>query len=220
MPNLGPTIRLGIPVPTLAAQTTPPPDLPRPPLVESLLFERPLPAAVAIFLVAGMLAWNALSRGRGRTLLAAALLAALAAGWATLATLVTTDREAVSRRSRELVLAVAQVRIDRVDNILDQDATLTYFRAPAGLARAEILREIERTLGGEYRVKEARVNSVQAAIDGPNLAQTRVHVTVIPEATQFPHQSWWRLDWRRGPDQVWRAFSIEPLAIAGAPADR
>lgn len=202
-------------MPILAIQVSPPPDLPRPPWLESLLFERPLPAVVALLLIAAIVAWTGWSRGRSRMLLAASAVGLLAAGWGAMAMLVTTDREAVSRRSRDLVHAVAHVRIAQVAQLLDQDATLTYFRAPSGLDRDGILREVERTLGGEYRVKEARVNSVQAAIDGPNLARTQVHVTVVPQATQFPHQSWWRLDWRRGTDRTWRAFSIEPLAISG-----
>lgn len=202
-------------MPILAIQVTPPPDLPRPPLFESLLFERPLPAVVALLLIAAIVAWTGWSRGRSRMLLVALAVGMLAAAWGAVATLVTTDREALSRRSRDLVHAVADVHIARVAEILDQDATLTYFRAPVGLDRDGILREIERTLGGEYRVKEARVNSVQTAIDGPNLARTQVHVTVVPHATQFPHQSWWRLDWRRGTDRTWRVFSIEPLVISG-----
>ncbi|MBM4107401.1 MAG: hypothetical protein FJ255_01065 [Phycisphaerae bacterium] len=199
-------------------QVTPPPDLPRPPLWEALLFERPLPAVVALLLVAAIVAWTGLAGGRRRALLIALAMAALAPAWCALAVLVTTDREAVARRSRDLVRAVADVRVADVARILDQDATLAYFRAPAGLDRDGILREVERTLGGAYRVNEARVGRVQATLDGPDLARTQVKVTVVPEATAYPHLSYWRLDWRRGDDGVWRVFAIEPLAIAGVRA--
>jgi hypothetical protein len=189
-------------------------------MVESLLFERPLPAVVALLLIAAVVAWTGHSRGRPALLRTAAVVVLLAGAWGAAGALVTTDREAVSRRSRELVAAVAAVRTSDVAAILDRDATLTYFRAPAGLDREAILREVERTLGGEYRIREARVGEVQAKIDGPNLARTQVRVTVVPEATGLPHLSWWRIDWRRGTDGTWRAFSIEPLVITGVPAAR
>lgn len=203
---------------TLGLQLPRPSDLPSPPLLESLLFERPLPAVVALLLIAAILAWSGFSRGRGRTIAGAVALGVLAAAWGGLALAITTERETLARRSRDLVAGVAAVRLDAVADLLDQDATLTYFQRPLGVDREGILREVERTVGGPYRLREARVGQVQATLDGHNLGRTQVRVTVVPDATGYPHLSYWRLDWRKGGDGVWRVFAIEPLAIAGVRA--
>lgn len=196
-------------------QIEPPPDLPAPPMLETLLFERPLPALVGLAVVAAAVGYAGVSRARKPMVVAAAAILLLGAGLFATAASVTTDRERVLEGSRRLVDAVAGARVSELDALLDRDARLLYFVTPAGLDKPGILERVGRDMTGPYRVREHTVQDVQAARDGPDLARTQVKVTVVPESTGFPHLSYWRLDWRRGPDGTWRVFSIEPLAIAG-----
>jgi hypothetical protein len=208
-------------------QSNPPPPLPSGPLWERLILENPWPTAgvLAILAVAALAFLNRVDGDRSlgriplRTLVAAALtlvgVAVLVVGMS-----VTTHREELRAATTALVDATAKRDLDRLDRLLAPDARLHLTVQSAGLPgpiihREQILSLVDDVLGRRYPLKEHRVMEVQAALDGPRVARTQVRVRVVPEATEFPHTSWWRVDWRRDADRWW-VVGIEPLDVPGA----
>ena len=200
------------------------PALPSPPIFERLFFEQPL--APAAFLVLAALAAAFILNNRGklaRGVLLGSLLMALGLGVYTLGAVVTTERERMARATRDLVDAVATVDIPATDRLLAPDARLfSRFRAPGlsapqqGMDKAGILAAVPAALG-QYPLKEHAVQQVQAQSTGRGIGVTQVQVRVVPEATAFPHTSWWRISWRRD-GEVWRATAIEPVDVPFASA--
>jgi hypothetical protein len=200
------------------------PALPSPPILERLFLEQPL--APAAFLVLAALAAALILNSRGklsRGLLVGSLLLALGLGVYILGSIVTTERERMARATRELVDAVATVDIPAADRLLAPDVRLfSRFRAPGlsapnqGMDKTGILAAVPAALG-QYPLKEHAVQQVQAQSTGRGVGTTQVQVRVVPEATAFPHTSWWRISWRRD-DDVWRATAIEPVDVPFASA--
>ena len=201
----------------------PPPELPRPPLWESLLLESPavLVAALMGLGVVVLLVLRRAGRPRGGTL-AAGVLVLLGVAAAVLALFVETDREAVTAATRGLVRATAAVDRPGMDRLLAQDARLLGgldvdgLRSPgAGLTKPAILDRVADVLGRRYPLESATVVECQAEVAGSNTARTQAHVRVRLAGWGVPHNSWWRLEWRRDPDG-WRAVTIFPVSLDGA----
>lgn len=208
--------------------SNPPPPLPPGPLWERLILENPWPTAgaLAVLAVAVLALMSRVDGGRAvgripvRTILAAGL---VVAGGAIMAVgmSVTTDREQLRAGTASLVDATAAQDMERLEVLLAPGAQLHVpLRVPIGagptVPREQIFALVEDVLGRRYPLKEHRVMEVQATLDGQRVGRTQVRVRVVPEATQFPHTSWWRVDWVRGDDGRWRVLGIEPLDIPGA----
>lgn len=209
--------------------SNPPPPLPSPPLWEWLILDNPWPTAglLAILAVAILAFLSRVDGGKTvfgaplRTVIAGVLVLiggiVLAVGMS-----VTTDRQQIRAGSERLVNAVATQDIDTLDHLLASDARLQLRfsvpgAAPGGIVqRDQIFVLVEDFLSRRYPLTEHRVMEVQGTLDGERVGRTQVRVRVIPEATQFPHTSWWRIDWRLEDDGRWRVRSIEPLDIPGA----
>lgn len=199
-----------------------PPALPGGPLWERLLLESPWPLAAA--LAAGAVIALFVLNGRGQTragLLAAGALAALGAGVVVLARTVQTDGEAIRARTEALVGMVARVDEAGMDKLLASDARLlSSFEQgdirtpPVGLDKAGIIARVRETLGRQFPIREHAVLETQGQIVSEGLGRTQVRVRVVVEGWNFPHTSWWRLDWRRD-GGGWRAVTITPVAIDG-----
>ncbi len=201
----------------------PPPRLPGPPLLEHALFEGPLPL-VGGLVALGVVAAYLLNQ-RGRVGLAAAIgvgLIGVAAVVYTLAATVRTEREAVREATIRLVDAVARLDEPAMRALLAEDvrlfanARLAEVAAPAaGLDREQIIGAVRATLGGPYRVTEHRASEIEAALTGPNAARSQTRVRVVVEGWNLANNSYWRIDWRLGPDGLWRAVSVTPWSIDG-----
>lgn len=203
------------------------PDAP-PPLNEPLgpsvlLFEQPW-ILMVLALVAGLVCcWWLNRRGRTPAGLAALVSGIVLAGLLSLvARLVVTDRERVASGMHALLDATAMVDTVALSSLLDPQAHLYYFKSPAGLDREGILGAVRSDLGQSYRVKDWGIQELQIEprVDGAMIAQMRVRVT--PEAWNFPHVSWWSVEWKKTGSE-WRVTSIRPLAIQffqGNPAGR
>lgn len=193
--------------------------LPAAPAFERFLFEQPWPVSILLALLA-ILAWLAFrARGqRRRGSAVAAVLAALVLGVHALASSVTTDREAIVGRTVELIEATAAADVAALGGILASETTLRSEGAirrvlPTIRGTGEILGQVERSLGNQFRVTSVSMPDRQATLDGPNAGRSQVRVAVEAEAFSRTHVSWWRLHWERGPDGAWRCFEIEPLWI-------
>jgi hypothetical protein len=193
----------------------PPTPLPAAPLLESILFERPLPLVVLLVL-AGLVAFVLLNR-RGRAgagIFALALGVALACGLWILATVVRTDREVVSEQTRELVDAAARTDRAGLSRLLHETAKLS-IGGGGWLERDEILDAVDRRLGATYKLHEWAVVKVEASVDSAEVARTQVNVRAETEAARVPNLSWWKIGWRKAADGRWVVTSIEPLSVGG-----
>lgn len=194
------------------------PPLPKPPALESLVFESPTLLIVALGAVAlaaffGFRAQGQTSRGS----LIAGMAIVLSGALLLVSRLVTTPREHMQQRTRELVRAVAEVNIPALNGLLAPDARLIAdrFRVVAGMDgadREQIIAGVEERIGGRYRVEDWAVLKLQATQDGPAVGRTQTQVRVNAGGLNF---SWWKIDWRLQEDGQWRVVGIEPLFISG-----
>ena len=193
------------------------PRLPPSPLAARWLLEQPLPL-VGFLAAAAILAWFVLNRsGKNRAALGAAGgLVVLAAGVYILASSVQTTREQLIVRTRTLVDRVIKVDVAGIEPMLDE--TFTVRARPIG--RQKALDLIASNLGGKYAVKDYQINQALAAVDGPNVARTQVHVRATPVDSPYPGPlgSWWLLHWQKDErDGQWRVVELEAQQIDGVP---
>ncbi|MBL8991402.1 MAG: hypothetical protein JNJ48_07470 [Phycisphaerae bacterium] len=194
------------------------PLLPAPPMLERVLFEQPLPGAVAL-LAAGVVAFAVLNRaGRGRQGLGAAALSLFLAGAVVvLATAVKTEREELQGLAVRVIERVMAADGAEVDRRLADSVTLRLLGRTSPMGKPEILRHVTGRTLERYGVREHTVRSVQAVIDGPGVARTQVRVRVQTDLTGAPVGSWWLLHWRRDAAQQWRIVGIEAQQIDFVP---
>ncbi|MBX3388196.1 MAG: nuclear transport factor 2 family protein [Phycisphaeraceae bacterium] len=193
------------------------PDAP-PPLAEPLglgvlLFEQPWIFMATVLTVGFFLCLWFKRRGntpKGLAILTGA--AALAGLLFLVAKLVVTDHERVAEGMRELLRTTARVDTDGLAKLLAPQAKLYYFKSPAGLDREGILAAVRSDLGQTYRVKDWGIQELQIAPGAENTMHTQMRVRVTPEAGNFPHVSWWTIEWAKTGDE-WKVTRIEPIAI-------
>lgn len=194
------------------------PPLPKPPILESLVFESPTLLIVALAAVALAAFFGFRAQGqtsRGSLIAGAAII--LAGALLLVSRLVTTPREHMQQRTRDLVRAVAEVDIPALNGLLAPDARLIAdrFRVVAGMdgaSREQIIAGVQDTIGRQHRVEDWAVLKLQATQDGPAVGRTQTQVRVNSGGINF---SWWKIDWRLQEDGQWRAVGIEPLFISG-----
>jgi hypothetical protein len=199
-------------------QQPPPMPINGPPVLEGLLFESPWgPAAVLV--LAGVAAFWAFNRaGRVRLgVMVVAVAAAAAVGIVGIASMVTTDREVVGARTRELVAAVARGDAPGAAEYLAPTLSVRLVGVTTNWGKEEVLQRIERELNGVYRLKdrEARVRTLRAGDEPPSSIRTQVRVSVTPEMYALPTETWWLLMWRKQPDGLWRVMELDVQQIEG-----
>ena len=145
--------------------------------------------------------------------LAALCAAVLVAGW-----LVETPREAVTRRTQDMVFAVAQHDTPRLTALLSPTAELVSSPRGAAQGRDEILAIADAYSQVRGDVENHAVLEVQASQDGPRSARSQVLVRVW--AMGAPVFSWWKLDFQRVPDGSWLCTRIEELWDSSQPSPR
>lgn len=203
-------------LPPLLAQAVP--SLPAPPAVQHYLLENPWPTAI-VLAVCGLVVAAILNRqGQSRRAVLTAVGLFLAAG-AVVATssLVTTTREALIHRTRLLIDAAARADTESLRDMLASDADLRAAFLTGDWGRDRLLDGVQRYLGQQYPIQSHREDSARAIIDGPNAARTQIHVVVrAKEATMYdvPVGSWWRIEWRKDADGVWRVRGLECLQLS------
>jgi len=188
-----------------------PEPLPNGPILDRFLFESPL-LLTTVLAISGLVILFALNRrGEARKgLTAFAVCFALAVGAYLAGSLVLTERERLKEATRDLVASVAEVDVASLDELLAENVSFRYRNARGGLDKSATIAEVERYLGGAYKVQEHEVLELQATIDSSNVARTQVNVRVTVDVLGT-HPSWWRLDWRLEPGGRWRVTGIEPL---------
>jgi hypothetical protein len=195
--------------------------LPSPPPLSGLMDGQPWLIS-AILLVAAFAVYHftrtdALSHP-GRA--GAAILVLAAIGLQVLAAAITTDRERIAATTSLLVNSTARADTGAVSLLLADDARLfspsSVPQVPIpqqGLDKGGILAAIGLAVGHLYPLKDHSIREIQAETTSANTGRTQVMVRVVPEATQFPYTSWWRIGWRKSPAGEWKAISIEPIEL-------
>lgn len=201
--------------------------LPDPPAAAYYLLESPW-GAIAGVLALGVLAMFVL-RKSGKSRLGGIVLGACAAVagavWLT-ARLVTTEREVLRERTRELVSAAAHADTGSLRPMLTEQARLGAFLpvVPEMRGRESLLDAVRKYPGQEVPLASHRTGPVQAVLDGPSVARTQVRVWVEPKEKVYGTDpgSWWRIDWRREPAQgeageygPWRVTDVTIMQLDG-----
>jgi len=218
-------VQLLVPLLFLQDATAPytPPPLPPVPLLERWVLENPWPPVIGLA-AAGVVVFFILNaRGGGgarQGALAAGALALVAALCVVTSFLVTTQREVLVQRTRELVAAAAQPDLRALAPMLAEDVGLRVLGRAYTEDKAGIVGLVDRYIGSEYRVTRHSVPSVTAHTDdggagsagaagGRTLARVRV------EVDGMTNRSWWRLTWRRSGVAAgeWTVVHIEGLQI-------
>jgi len=185
------------------------------------IFEDPLLAMGGIGLLGVLLLLAMRTRGRTAQGMMAFILAILIAGGLFVTSrLVSTDREIMSDRARELVEAVA---------IGDQFSMRSLMGSDIGVksrfANAEG-RDRVITLASSRvppMVEEYKIPEIRADLPGPRVGRTMVKVRMQGSITPTT-SSWWMIHWERDSESSddWVAVYVEPIWIQGVsnPADQ
>ncbi len=203
------------------------PDWPSPSWISRLLFETWWPGLAVFLVAAAMLGYQALQRRHARLAIAAGICALIAGLFPLLAFTVTTVRETVIARSRQLAEAgIPPLDAAALRRLL---AERVVFEAPRGQTlftrRDEILQLAERA---DRRWTVAEWGAI--TLDGRRLddnhaqsyARVRTRLTArgqgVISGGEFAVTSGWLIDWRQVDDR-WRADRITLLTINGQAAD-
>jgi hypothetical protein len=184
---------------------SPVPMLPEAGVFERFVLESPwLLVGVVVFLaLAAFLAFNKAGKLRQGviSLVAGLVVAGLAA---VLGMAITTERERLQMRTRDLVRLTADANTSELKDYLDPHVKFSGISEVGSLHERDVLLEsVRRYLGEMFKVRSHSLSRVGATIDGENVARTqvRVWVHVDKDAAMYdaPIGSWWRIDWRRDP---------------------
>lgn len=198
------------------------PRLGDPPALAHYILENPWPLAIGLA-ICGLVALVVLQRrGQPRegklVCLVAIALAAIVAG---LGLAITTQRETLRARTRELVDLTATVKTTELREMLTEQVRVGVFSSFVGVrGREELLTEVRKKLDGEIRLESHEIGPVQAVVDGPNMARTQVRVWVKPQKDQqlygIATGAWFRIDWTRSSDGPWKVVAITIMQVDGA----
>lgn len=213
---------LGQSLPGAAGGGTAVPSLPLPPPIERYLLESPW-IVIGALVMAGIIALFIFNqRSKARLGLLALLIAfVLAAAVFVTSTLVTTERERLDARTRELITLTAKAELGALRPILSENVQVRLGGVPFRSGRDAILSDVDRLLAKQYPISSIDISEVQCTIDGPNVARSQVHVRAKSSAAMYdaPAGSWWLIDWRRDLDPSgqgtgeWRAGGINMLQL-------
>ena len=133
-----------------------------------------------------------------------------------LASLVTTTRERLRGRTKELVGAVARAELDRLGELLAADVVLTARGESLVIGREGLIEAVEATTGSAYPIKTAALIKEEQQADERNFGFTQVWLRLEGTSPELFGRCWWKIGWRReaeGSSEVWRATSIDILQV-------
>ena len=205
------------------------PGLPPPPALEHYLLESPWLLAlviVGIGVVGFLVLWFV---GRGRQGLKVVGMALVLAGVLVgLAQFVETTREQLMARTKALVDAAVVADTAELRGMVGDSVQVRIgLDAPPGMfLRDSLFKSLNDHFGkgGRYTITAHWVGAMQAAMDGPDAAQTQTRVIAKSDALLYdvPQGSAWRVDWRREGDEkagVWRMVGLTLVEMDGVGLD-
>ena len=199
------------------------PRLPDPPALAHYFLENPWPVAIAAAVtgvVVSILARRQAKAAAGTRVMFAGI--ALACAVLLLGYIVTTEREVLRQRTRELADSAAAGRTVNLQEFLTEQARIAPFSPVYAGARGrdDILRDVRAQFERFGPLETYKLGPVQAIVDGPNVARTQVRVWAKPRKNAqilgMASGFWVRIDWRRereaGP---WIAGAITIMQFDG-----
>lgn len=164
-------------------------------------------------------------RGRGLAVLVIALVAGVGLVTLGMVSIWPTERKTLAARTRELIAATAPLAMEKVDEALLPQATLTGPRGERWMDRAQMLGALETAIA-RHAITGQRVTIQEVSLRGPQYGLVLVDV-----GTTFAEQPWgerpiqtrWLLEWWRPDAQTpWRVSRVQwqrhpsPLALQPA----
>jgi hypothetical protein len=214
---------MGASVSSVLAQATPPwavrdPDpLPGPSYFDRWILESPGGWVVGgIFVVVALIIAGRRAAWGIRAVIVAGIIAALGAGVIALSAIITTDREIIDTRTRQITAAVVNADRQEMERLLGANLQVTYFGAPQGLNKSETIERVTTLhTTGILREVKASVAEVQASADNQRFGRSQVKVSASGDITGgYPTVSWWKLEWEKV-DGEWKVIAVEPISIPG-----
>jgi hypothetical protein len=192
--------------------------LPDPPFFEHILFESPWPLVAALGLVGIVLLIHGTRRGNRRIVLAAAACIVLAACVPALSALVTTTREHLIERTRQLVAATAPLDLARVRGFVAPGAELVGPDGSPWLTADDIFRELSSATQ-RFAIAAQDTSRLAAEEQTPDRGRTSVHVrtTFGGQSRPSPIVTDWIFTWARQADGSWRVTRLQWMKLEGSP---
>lgn len=206
-----------MPAPTLAQlrSTVDVSNLSSSSLWHRMVLEQSLATAIGILAIGAVGALILMRTGRTRAATGVFLLgigAALAVGIAGAA--IETVPEALVRRTREFVAAVAAGRTTDVDALVEPQVALRSAGESIEGGRDLIL-GVTAAMPAILKDHAARPRGAER--QGVNIGRSRVTIRATVSVPQYAGEAYssWDLSWRQGTDGAWRIFALECISIFG-----
>ncbi len=188
---------------------------PQPPALWShMLFESPWLLAMGLVGVGVVLRLVGQQRGQRRVVTASWVALAAAVAVIGLAKVVTTDRERLLQRTRELVAATAPLDGGRVAGFLAADAVLVGPDGDTWVSVGELGGEIDAA-GRNYPIASQAIRHLEAEArsDAQGLVLVDLRTTLSEGfGAQAPIPTKWLLTWRKTPEG-WRVYRVQWLEL-------
>jgi hypothetical protein len=181
-----------------------------------LLFAAPWWLIGILFVVGGVIGWSGLTKeqagprnaGLGLILLAIVLLL--------LGIFFETDKEQVTRKSKELVTAVEKADWQKMTDLLDPDASLNTPTSSLFPNRSELVKGA-RAAAETYRLRSVTITGMDVKQDSLGCV-VDLRVLTNADASPYPTPSTWEFNWDKTGTQ-WHVHQITCIEIANERSD-
>lgn len=167
---------------------------------------------VVLGCVAFALLLAGMRRGQKPLMIAAGVGALLAVGVYVLSSVVTTDREHVEQRTREVIAATAPLDVAVLRDAMAPSASVTLPNGvplPMSLALSdELASRVDR-----YALTDQTIKAIHVEKTGPDTAVARLGLRSSVYDDNVNTE--WQLTWRRPPGEPWRIVAVEWLLFQG-----
>ena len=184
-------------------------------MLSRYLLEEPIPLVV----VAGCLAFALLLTGQRRRqrgfIIAAGFVAAIGATVYGTAEWITTDREIVEQRMRQLVYATSPMNTVQLRELIDPRATFTGPSGAVWMLPQPIVETLE-TAAKRFNIAQQTIKYLASQLTRADTATglLGVRTTFVGEAYR-PVNTEWVLTWRKQTDGQWRISNVQWIRFQG-----
>lgn len=192
--------------------------LPDPPFFEHHLLESPWALAATLALIGVVLFVHGARRLNRRVVIVAGVSMLLGIGVVVLATFVTTTRELLIARTREMIAATAPLDLPRLRGFVASGAQLVGPDGSPWLDAEEIFRELESATH-RFSIVAQDAGRLTAETPAPTLGRTSLHVrtTFGGRPPSAPIATDWVFTWEKQTDGRWRVTRLQWMLLQGSP---
>ncbi|MEM7229175.1 MAG: hypothetical protein AAF432_10210 [Planctomycetota bacterium] len=179
------------------------------------IFEQPWPAAIALLIVAGAIAYTALREGLTKRLFMSAIPAGIALVILAVGTVVVTPGEHARRTVRAFVEAVESNDVRAAKRFVAPFAVVNSRDANApGIELIDLLNRVNRF--GRYTVEENRITKLSTATVSPRRGEVQIAVRTTVDVGVAGTS--WQFRVEEQTDGSWRIVRLTWLTLHGSPA--